>query len=416
MISPLLHQNKKRKLTAAKMASPTVSTAVDVDVAKDRQDSKVKEGEPSSSHQHKELITDAEATLVAEANNCRFLEFIGEGGFANIFLVWQKAPLERAAVLKGTPTQKIRSQYFVSGLKAEGELMMRLRHPNIVQAYDHWIGDDGTAWIMMEYASCALESYLTPTFVPEFINKVTIPCIMRQILAGVGYIHEQGIAHQDLHVNNFLLNVRGEVKITDFGSAVTVSPTNGEAPFEHARTPMPYRAPEVLTSQATIDQGVDVWAVGIVFVVLCADKKSVIIKEDSRLEQLKKLSALLGPPHEANWPDIVHSRPDWLMNWITDYRHPMPAHDPKTMIPDPRRVHSAEDWRDLIRFMLVWDRRKRPKISQVLKHPYFTQVHPPEKDVRQQFAGGDSALKKLGLWEQHRDSMGYTDLRGSTTK
>ena len=40
---------------------------------------------------------------------------------------------------------------------------------------------------------------------------------MMQLIRGLGYIHEKGIAHRDIKLENILLTNLGHLKICDFG-------------------------------------------------------------------------------------------------------------------------------------------------------------------------------------------------------
>jgi serine/threonine protein kinase len=51
-------------------------------------------------------------------------------------------------------------------------------------------------------------------------QKFTLPevkCILRQIIEGMAYLHQNKILHRDIKSANILLNDRGEAKIADFG-------------------------------------------------------------------------------------------------------------------------------------------------------------------------------------------------------
>ena len=80
-----------------------------------------------------------------------------------------------------------------------------------------------------------------------------------QIILGIGYLHDQGIAHRDLKLENILIEENGYLKIIDFGLAKIIKDHEETTTF--LGTPE-YIAPEVITRKGH-DKAVDWWAVGI---------------------------------------------------------------------------------------------------------------------------------------------------------
>ena len=75
----------------------------------------------------------------------------------------------------------------------------------------------------------------------------------------IGYLHQKGIMHRDLKLENILIDETGYLKIIDYGLAKTLNQDNLTKTF--CGTPE-YLAPEMVT-QAGHDFSVDWWALGI---------------------------------------------------------------------------------------------------------------------------------------------------------
>jgi protein-serine/threonine kinase len=48
------------------------------------------------------------------------------------------------------------------------------------------------------------------------LEDIQADCYFKQLLRGLEYLHEMGVAHNDLKPKNLLLKVHGCLKITDF--------------------------------------------------------------------------------------------------------------------------------------------------------------------------------------------------------
>ena len=57
-------------------------------------------------------------------------------------------------------------------------------------------------------------------------DEATIKFFIAQIIIGLGKLHEKGIMHRDLKLENIMLDTNGYVKIIDFGSIVNFKLSN----------------------------------------------------------------------------------------------------------------------------------------------------------------------------------------------
>ncbi len=164
--------------------------------------------------------TAAEANRTLGARFLLELPEIGRGGFANVYRAIDKKTADPVAVkmlhdMAGVEDEAIKR------FQRELRMMERLSHANVVPVLAQGTSDNGDVWYAMPLAQGSLSDYVAQ------INKnpPIIVDIMRQICAGLAYIHEQGIYHRDLKPGNVLrLESRdGETDswaISDFGLAV----------------------------------------------------------------------------------------------------------------------------------------------------------------------------------------------------
>ncbi|OMH85031.1 Nitrogen permease reactivator protein [Zancudomyces culisetae] len=96
-------------------------------------------------------------------------------------------------------------------------------------------------------------------------------CLFKQLCRGVEYIHNLGIAHRDLKLENVLLSEEGIVKLIDFGCATVF-----KAPFQKQPNKVlgiygsdPYIAPEVFNKTVPYNaEASDNWSIGIIYLCM----------------------------------------------------------------------------------------------------------------------------------------------------
>ena len=144
------------------------------------------------------------------------LEEIGEGGMGRVYKAIQLNLRRPVAIkrLNAIPTGQA-----VSCFQRECQLMASLAHPHVVAVYDSGTSG-GHHYLVMEYVpGSSLRSRMRPGAPWPTARAARV---LDAIAGALCYIHEQGILHLDLKPENVLSTERGEVKITDFGLALSL--------------------------------------------------------------------------------------------------------------------------------------------------------------------------------------------------
>lgn len=143
-----------------------------------------------------------------------------------------------------------------------------MHHPNIVTTLDMLQYAKNVRCLVMEY--CAGGDLHTVILSAGQLEVVEADCFFKQLMWGVEYLHEMGIAHRDLKPENLLLTQRGTIKIADFGNAecfrtaweMEVHMTTGVCGSA------PYIAPEEYVDKKFDPRAVDVWACGVIYMAM----------------------------------------------------------------------------------------------------------------------------------------------------
>ncbi|MBL0218374.1 MAG: serine/threonine protein kinase [Myxococcales bacterium] len=194
-------------------------------------------------------------------------EKLATGGMAEIYLAKIVGPggFEKQLVIKQIHPKLSGQRHFVDLFVAEAKTLVTLTHGNIVPVYELGVVDD-TYFIAMEYIDGPTLYRFTEMLARR--DAVMAPdvaaWITARIVEGLDYAHRKGVGviHRDLSPRNVMLSREGEVKLVDFGIAVTLG-NSGEDETQSAPTgSFPYMSPEQVRKEQLTGQ-TDVFSVGV---------------------------------------------------------------------------------------------------------------------------------------------------------
>ncbi len=123
----------------------------------------------------------------------------------------------------------------------EGEIAMKVVHPNVVRTYEHGISSAGERFIVMEYVDGVSLKFVREATKVGVRAKVKL---LAQAADALAAVHAAGFIHHDVNPNNFLVDRENNVRLIDFGLAV---PNTAAFQRPGNRTGMlQYMAPELI--------------------------------------------------------------------------------------------------------------------------------------------------------------------------
>lgn len=192
-----------------------------------------------------------------------YLDSIGAGGFADVFLYEQQMPRRRVAV-KVLLADRLSSGAAREFADEANVMAMLSTHPAIVTIYQAGVAGDGRPYIVME--NCPRPNLQTrarkePLSVAEAL-RVGI-----QVAGAVETAHRAGVLHRDIKPANILVTEYNRPALTDFGIASTTGSV-GEA----TGMSIPWSPPEFFAEPPTSGVRSDVFALGATLYTLLAGR------------------------------------------------------------------------------------------------------------------------------------------------
>ena len=210
---------------------------------------------------------------------------LGAGSFGDVYRARKMNGLGglgalRDYVVKVVSLQRVDGRAAANTLATEVHLLLLLNadggHPNVLRMRaEGAFVVDGNACIPLELAAAGdLRAYMRRLYKDHGKRMPQCEGLLcaKQIAAAVAFMHERGVAHRDLKLDNVLLMRPGHAVLGDFGLGVERSTLAGglsNAPCGTLAT----MAPEVYGGRWHDPMAADVWSAGVTVVALVASHK-----------------------------------------------------------------------------------------------------------------------------------------------
>jgi|EP00427_Karlodinium_veneficum_P018326 serine/threonine protein kinase len=179
-------------------------------------------------------------------------DVVGSGCTGNILLARSKSDPVNLFAVKTYQFSEFSAPEDWSLLKNEMKLLLQSDHANVLRAVDIYENESALHIVTPFMAGGDLGS--------ASLSPLQVAIAVRQMLAGVQFLHASGYIHRDIKPNNFVLDSDDDVKIIDFGLCVQWKP-NGRRLYQQCGT-HGFMSPEMCKGTGYTNK-TDMWSLGV---------------------------------------------------------------------------------------------------------------------------------------------------------
>jgi serine/threonine-protein kinase len=251
------------------------------------------------------------------------LERIGRGAMGTVYRALDRhLEVPREVCVKRLAAQV--DPDLATGLREEARLLASVRHANVVSLLGFGEEESGAPFLVLELVSGPDLRELSRALLGLFDAPGSLPWrlavhVACALLRALGAVQRAvpGLVHRDVTPHNVLISTEGEVKLADFGIALTRERAAWQRPGL-VRGKLGYMAPEQIRGE-TLDVRTDLFAVGVVLYELLAGQRPVRARsvsaelqaaESGLIEPLARRRPDLAPALLAVVDRLLAKRPD----------------------------------------------------------------------------------------------------------
>ncbi|MEN8256987.1 MAG: protein kinase [Thermodesulfobacteriota bacterium] len=195
---------------------------------------------------------------------------LGKGGMGAIYKAIIPTINKVVAVKLFDPFESMEMVIGAAALKeifmAEAMTMAAIKHPAVVDVWDYNEDAKGRPFFVMEFFSHNLGDMIGEDFRLENRSRIIRPDKVldygRQLLAGIACLHHNGVIHRDIKPQNLLITDDDQLKICDFGMALSATTPFSGSTNINIGSPF-YAAPEQIKAPDRVDGRADLYSAAV---------------------------------------------------------------------------------------------------------------------------------------------------------
>ena len=185
---------------------------------------------------------------------------IGRGLVGQVYLVRHTA-LGETYAMKVIPKAFVVEANMVAHAAAEAHILKSVSHPFVVRLVFSFQTPDSLV-LIMEFMHGGDMAYLLRRRI--MLREDEVVFYAAEIAEALVFLHNESIVHRDLKTGNILLDIEGHVRLTDFGFAKVLEPSNGATTTHTYCGTGAYMAPEIMAQDKGYGMAADWWSFGVV--------------------------------------------------------------------------------------------------------------------------------------------------------
>ena len=237
---------------------------------------------------------------------------IARGGMAEVYAAraWGEGGFQKIVALKRMRPELAEDARFVTMFLDEGRTAANIASPNVVSTLDMGRADDNSLYLVMELVTgISLQRLMTELRLRQVAIPVGIAVEMvAQAANGLHGAHEARspvgdpleIVHRDCSPHNILVDVLGQVKITDFGIAKALE-RQTRSQVGEMKGKLSYLSPEQARGKP-LDRRSDIFTLGVVGWELLAGRQ--LFDANNAVEAIHKVVSMPIPRIDEARPEV----------------------------------------------------------------------------------------------------------------